>query len=366
MSILKRSKQRPIWVTGGAGMIGSALVGKLIERGERVIVMDNFSRGNPAFVHPQAELVGLDLSSPIPTELMDAYDSPKAIYHLACRVGGVNYMLTDQILSHRNAAVDWNVFDAALRCRIPLLYCSTACVYPVSLQTEEKNGVKGSWLSEEMATENGSEPESIYGWAKLLGELTVAAYAKENPGCGWKIVRMFNAYGPREIPSQKTGHVIPALIHKILCGQPPLEVWGRGTALRAFTYVDDCADGIISTMEGGTEGVPYNIGTSELIEIGDLAQMILHSVGITSPLSRIRFDPSMPEGVFGRGAICRRAKIDLGWKPKISLKEGIALTLAWCKKWLIDSGEWDGTISDAWFTEPFLAESQTSLSKQSA
>ena len=123
-------------VTGGAGMIGSALVKKLIESGKHVAIIDDFSRGRPEFVHPQAELYGCDLAYGFPREVMNR---TARIWHLACKVGGVQYMLSNQLSSHRNAAVDWNVFEAALFCRAQLLFCSTACIYPVTIQTEEWN-----------------------------------------------------------------------------------------------------------------------------------------------------------------------------------------------------------------------------------
>ena len=161
---------QPTIVTGGAGMLGKALVAKLIERGERVIIVDNFSRGRPEFVHPKAELVGHDLAYPLPYDL--ARERPHQIYHLAARVGGVNYMLNDQLLSHRNAAVDWNVIDFALFTEAKLLYCSTACIYPIQMQTEVRqrdgNGAQ-ALLSEDDALAEGAHPESVYGLGQAPG-----------------------------------------------------------------------------------------------------------------------------------------------------------------------------------------------------
>jgi len=334
-----------VWVTGGAGMIGSAVVKVLIDNGRRVLVLDNLSRGRAEFVHPHATLIGVDLAHPVPYELLR--ESPAEIYHLAARVGGVNYITKEQVLNLRNAAIDWNIMEAALHCGASLLYCSTACVYPVRLQDEECYAETGSvLLSEDTAACVGAQPESIYGWAKLLGELSVTAYCQElfkyqraceHFGRPFKIVRMFNVYGPREVPSPETGHVIPALIHKVLCGDPPLEVWGSGRAIRAFTYVDDAAQGILTVMDAGRSGVPYNIGTPEGVTIAELAYLILRLLNIPDAESKVRFDESKPEGVFGRTADISRAR-KLGWEPKTSLADGIARTIAWCQRWLSKRG----------------------------
>jgi nucleoside-diphosphate-sugar epimerase len=338
------------YVTGGAGMIGSALVRHLIEdHGEQVVVLDDFSRGNAEFVHPKAILKGCDLAHGVPRETLDAYP-PSSIYHLSCRIGGVNYMLSHQLISHRNAAIDWNVFEAALATGASLLYCSTACIYPTTMQTEGRLARDGVLtLAEDDATRDGAQPESIYGWAKLIGELALAEHVKQFPGADFHIVRMFNAYGPHEIPSQSTGHVIPALIHKVLTGEPPIEVWGTGRALRSFLHVDDAANGIVTVMRRGRRGIPYNLGTPEVIAIGDLAKLIIEAcTGDTAKDHHVRYDPSKPQGVFGRAPVTDRAKSELGWEPRVNLFDGVRETVDWCRRWLVDHGEWDGTVSSKW------------------
>ena len=333
--------QRPTIVTGGAGMLGMALVAKLIGRGDRVIIVDNFSRGRSEFVHPKAELVGHDLAYPLPYDL--ARERPKQIYHLAARVGGVNYMLRNQLLSHRNAAVDWNVIDFALFTEAPMLYCSTACVYPVERQTQEALAEQGHLsLSEPDVLDRGAHPESVYGWAKLLGELALAEQEQEEGAGQFKIVRMFNNYGPGEVPSEETGHVIPALIARALAGKSPLEVWGSGDQRRSFLYVDDAAQGVIEVMENGRAGVPYNLGSSETVTIRELALAVLRVVSLER--GELRFDLSKPEGVFGRTPDTRRARQELGWAPRVSLEEGIRLTVEWCKDWIHKHGGETQTI----------------------
>lgn len=341
------------YITGGAGMIGSALVARLVSQGHDVLVLDNFSRGRAEFVNPHAKVVGCDLAYGIPQEVLDAYP-PGAIYHLACRIGGVNYMLSHQLVSHRNACIDWNVFEVALQYNIPLLYCSTACIYPTTIQTRERYQAEGSLsLAEDDATSNGARPESVYGWAKLIGELALTAHVEQFPEAPFKIVRMFNVYGPREVPSQATGHVIPALIHKVLTGAPPIEVWGDGSAMRSFLYCDDAADGMITVMEKGRNGVPYNLGAPEVVSVRDLALMIVDAItnGSISVKDAVRFDTSKPTGVFGRAPVTDRVEQELGWSPRWALEQGIKETVRWSKDWLMRHENWNGELNEKWVGE---------------
>jgi GDP-D-mannose 3', 5'-epimerase len=324
---------KKVLVSGGAGMLGSALVDRLIERGDKVFVVDDLSRGRKEFVNPKAKLIIQDLENPIWEKYLKDYVEPESldeVFHIAALVGGVNYMLTNQIASLKNAAVDWRVLSFTNRYRLPLLYCSTACTYPIRKQTEAANHGP---MQEDEALKDGAEPESIYGWCKLTGELTVAINAREND-LSWKIIRMFNLYGTHEVPDEKTGHVIPALIRKAITNKPPLSVWGSGEQYRSFLFVDDAIDAIFKVMENGRPGVPYNIGSPERVKIRDLALTVLRAHKSNASYNDLQFDLTKPEGVFGRTADTTRIQSELGWTPKTSLEEGVRQTYEWCAKWI--------------------------------
>jgi len=316
--------------TGGVGMIGSALVNRLCEQGKKVLVIDDLSRGKQEFLHPQAELLIRDLQENTWQDFTDNfqlhYGRFSACLHLACKIGGVNYMLSNELASHKNAAIDWNVLSYCAERKIPLLYCSTACTYSVHVQTAEADHPP---LKENEALQN-TAPESIYGYCKLVGELTVARHAKES-GLSWKVVRMFNVFGPREVPNPQTGHVIPALIYKCLKEPGDLEVWGTGQQFRSFLYVDDAADGILAVMDKGLPGRPYNLGWPERVTIKELAEMVVKA---TETNKKLWYNLDRPMGVFGRTADISRVKAEVGWEPKTDLYSGIVKTVEWCKEWM--------------------------------
>lgn len=317
-------------ITGGAGLAGSAMAHRLIAEGEKVVIIDDLSRGKIDFVHPSAGFIQADLQGIDWPEKLKVYPKIDLIFHFAARVGGVNYMLSNELASLKNAAVDWQVLQYAAQNKIPLLYVSTACVYPVSYQTEQ---AKHPPLQEQEAMEN-TQPESIYGWCKLTGELAVARHVQESK-LPWYIVRMFNLYGPREVPDEETGHVIPSLISKCLNSKFPLNVWGSGKQFRSFLYVDDAIDGILSVVRKGKPGMPYNISTMEQYTIKQLAEVILnqHFNGHVEP-NMMQFDTTKPEGVFGRSGNTSLIEASTGWTQKTSLEEGIKKTYEWCVNYL--------------------------------
>lgn len=312
-----------VMVTGGAGMVGGALVDHLVvNSGRDVIVIDDLSRGKRQFVNPRARFLMEDVSLGIPY----TPGTVELVFHCAARVGGVQFTQRDQWQNFANAAFDWKVLDYCVDRRIPLLYVSSACVYPTSLQ---ENIIEPIPMRETDAYNNVG-PDSIYGWTKLLGELAVESAVRER-GLDAKIVRLFNVYGPRGLPEPTTGHVIPALIYKCLRTQGDLVVWGSGKQRRSFVHVFDVVDGIMQVVNHGKPGEVYNIGTPETVTIGELAVSIMNAVGPDG--RQIQFDTLQPEGVFGRCANIDKIK-ELGWSPRISLQSGLWNTVEWCRSYL--------------------------------
>lgn len=306
-------------VTGGAGMVGSALVDRLVAMGERVIVIDDLSRGRREFVHPGAELIVADLASGFPANAL-AHPA-KAIYHMAARATNVADMESSHVSYLINGAIDYHVISTAARFNLPLLYCSTSCIYPIDPNTFESSMV---YLSEEDSA--GESRDSLYGWLKLAGEVSLINGYRNRA----KIIRLFNVYGPREVPSG-TARVIPMLIYKCLTGQNPLEVWGNGKQFRSFVFVDDVVEAILAVMERGEFGTPYNVGAPIPTTIEEISGLVVELCGADCAIA---FDPTKPQGVFGRAPKIEKIERATGWYPKTSLQEGIGSTVRWCKEWL--------------------------------
>lgn len=312
-----------VLVTGGAGMIGSNLVWELMKRGYDVDVIDNLSRGRRENV-PSDRLYVHDLSSgTMPRALRQvSYDQ---VYHLAAVIGGVGKMLNSQVDSLINAAIDRTVLEFCVETNSPLLYCSTACVYRTDRQQE---GMSDIWLDEDSALKDGAMPESVYGWCKLIGEIS-ARRAHLEYNLKVSVVRMFNVYGRREFPELAECHVIPALIRKCLLGMSPLPVWGTGRAERSFLHAEDAARGIMLVAEKTVNGDPVNLGQPSRIKILDLAKLIIAHCG--NPSLEVELEPEKPEGCFTRGPKIDRA-LALGWSPQVSLEAGIKDTVDWNRK----------------------------------
>ena len=170
--------------------------------------------------------------------------------------------------------------------------------------------------------EGAAAADGEYGWAKLMGEMTLRAYWKQH---GLKSVscRLFTAYGERENET----HAVIALIAKAFVGMDPYEIWGDGQQDRNFTYVGDIVEGMMRAALAIDDASPVNIGTSEHIKIVDAAQAIFVETGFTP--SELFFDITKPVGVYSRAADLERARALLGWEPQTSFAEGLTPTISW-------------------------------------
>jgi nucleoside-diphosphate-sugar epimerase len=161
----------------------------------------------------------------------------------------------------------------------------------------------------------------MYGWAKLMGEFTLAHYAKKGLLRGASC-RYFTVYGPRG----KEDHAVIAMIARAFTRQNPFEVWGTGEQIRNWTYIDDIVEGTIRAAERIDDGTAVNLGTTERIRVADAARLILERMQVNVPL---KFLPNMPTGPYNRVASNRLAKDVLGWEPKILFREGLDRTIDW-------------------------------------
>jgi len=309
-----------IVVTGGAGFIGSHVVEKLVQRGHEVSVVDNLSRGcleNLASVKEKISFHKVDCTrlALIRSQLR----GKDCVIHMAAMIGGVNFMLSHQTDSYNNSFLDYQVLRACREAEIPkIVFTSSACIYPTFMQTEQGDGL----LKEEDAFNPGAKPESVYGWCKIFAETALQAMHTETKQKA-VILRLFNAYGPREFFNVEKSHVIPAMVMRAFSKEDPFGIWGRGIQKRAFTYVDDVAEAICRGYEYIEKPDPINIGTRDTIMIDDLAKKILAIAGYTPEIKHLL---EYPEGVFQRMPSLEKAKDLLGWEPTTSLDDGLRKT----------------------------------------
>jgi len=331
---------RRVLVTGGAGFIGSHLADRLMTLGATVTVADNLSKaGNgylldvwkdhglrPEDTGQKGELRAGDHRL-IECDLQDvasaryAVTGQQVVFQLAATIGGRGFIDTHPADCCGNLALDYNVISESYRAGVEhVAYASSACVYPVSLQTEYGST---HLLEEEEAFKDGTaNSDREYGWAKLMGEMELDAFHRQY-GLKGSAVRYVTAYGEREDDT----HAIIALIRRAVERQDPYIVWGTGEEDRDFTHVSDIVDGTILAAERISDGTPVNLGTAKRYKIKDVVRMILDIVGFEP--RELVFDTSKPTGVVTRALDIRRAKDLLGWKPKVGLEEGLRQTIQW-------------------------------------
>ncbi len=315
-----------VLVTGGASFIGSHLVDRLVAEGAQVRVADDLSSGTLANLSESIERVEFVLGDLRDREFArDAVAGREAIFHLAAAHGGRGFIDTHPADCATNLVLDGVVFDEAWKAGVDrICFASSACVYPVNLQAMPVDG-NTILLREESAdpfVEGAAAADGEYGWAKLMGEMTLRAFWKQH---GLKSVscRLFTAYGERENET----HAVIALIAKAFIEMDPYEIWGDGQQDRNFTYVGDIVEGMLRASREIEDASPVNIGTSEHIKIVEAADLIFSETGFTP--SEIFFDTSKPVGVYSRAADLARVRALLGWEPETSFLDGLRRTIGW-------------------------------------
>ena len=312
-----------VLVTGGASFIGSHLVEELLRRGcASVRVADDLSSGSLANLHPvrsDVEFLQGDLRRMEFAE--SATRGCDVVFHLAADHGGRGYISSHPANCAGTMALDNIVFDAAARNGSQrVTFASSACVYPTDIQ-DERVLLKESMVSFDQR--GGAFADEEYGWAKLMGELSLRAYHRQH-GIRAASARISTAYGPRENES----HAVIALIAKAHIRQSPFEIWGDGEQTRGFTYVDDVVSGLIAACEHIENGDAVNVGSSEYCSINRLVNSIFREIGWQPP-DGIRYLRQGPVGVKHRALDGERARLLTGWQPVVSFEEGIRRTVDW-------------------------------------
>ena len=308
-------------VTGGASFIGSHLVDALVERGTAVRIVDNLTSGRLANIQPHLDAGRVELIEGDLAEAAVARESVRGIdvvFHLAADHGGRGYVDLHQVACASNLVLDGVVFkacrDAGVR---KVVYASSGCVYPNHLQVNPRQTL---YLTEDMVGPP-YDADNLYGWAKLMAEMTLRSYYSE---IGLKSVscRYFTVYGDRG----HENHAVIAMIARAFVKENPYIVWGTGEQIRNWTHVSDIVSGTILAAERIDDGTAINLGTMERTRVIDAAREVLRYTGHDAP---IELHPEMPTGPLNRVADNSLAKKLLGWEPRVAFMDGLHRTIDW-------------------------------------
>jgi nucleoside-diphosphate-sugar epimerase len=310
-------------VTGAGGFIAGHLVKALLERGDEVVGADRKPQSDWLQVHPGAKNL----------ELCDLGESRNArqaavrcdlVYHLAAEAGGMGFISTHKADCTLSILADANVLRAARAVGARIWYASSACIYPLSLQQR----ADAPDLAEHMAYDPKPEPEEAYGWEKLYAERMYLAHAQDY-GMSVRIGRYQSVYGPDGVYRGGREKAPTAICRKVatakLTGAGSVEVWGDGSAIRTFTYIDDAVAGTLA-VTAGSYGQPLNVGSDETLSIAELVDAVEDIAGYR--VKRTWTDG--PVGVPGRrGCDTTLVREKIGWHAKVSTREGLERTFAW-------------------------------------
>jgi GDP-D-mannose 3',5'-epimerase len=318
-----------VLVTGGAGMIGSNVVKRLAAAGVSVKVVDNLWRGREENLLDDESRPVLDLDRDfsradlsVPGSLDPLLTDVDLVIHLADVVAGIGYVFDNQgWIFRQNVLINSNVAAAVRGSAVRgLIYVGTACSFPAHLQT----GVDAAPLREEDLFP--AEPESAYGWSKLVGQLEFDLLDEETD-VATSVLVLHNVYGAPTDFSAARGQVIPSLVRKaILHPDEPFVVWGSGRQGRAFVHVDDVVDAIVSSAHVGLGKGVIQIGPDVCTSIRELAETI---VAISGKEIEIEYDLSAPEGDAGRCADYSTARDLIGWEPRVGMADGLQRLYEW-------------------------------------
>ncbi len=314
-------ERKRILVTGGAGFVGSHLVDALMRAGHVVYVIDNFFTGRKENVeqwlgHKNFELIQHDVVEHFMIEV-------DQIYHLACPASPPHYQANPIKTIKTSVEGTMNMLGLAKRVRARILLTSTSEVYGDPLVHPQNESYHGNV--------NPIGPRACYDEGKRAAETLMYAYQKQEH-VDVRVARIFNTFGPRMHPND--GRVVSNFIIQALQGKE-LTMYGDGSTTRSFQYVDDLVRGLIALMNG-SYSQPVNIGNPEEFTIRAFAEMIVAQVGSSSSivsLPKTKDDPSR------RRPDITVASRELGWRPLVDVRSGLAKTIEYFRAELQKTGE---------------------------
>ncbi|ASQ14709.1 UDP-glucuronic acid decarboxylase family protein [Sinorhizobium meliloti] len=310
-SLRRRSLQKRILVTGGAGFLGSHLCELLLGAGHEVICLDNFSTGLRRNIAPLKRfdtfrVIAHDVVEPIDLEVDE-------IYNLACPASPPHYQ-ADPIQTTKTCVIgSLNLLDLAARRGARIFQASTSEIYG---DPHVHPQVESYW-----GNVNPFGPRSCYDEGKRCAETLFFDFHKSH-GVEIKIVRIFNTYGPRMRPDD--GRVVSNFIVQALKGED-ITIYGDGSQTRSFCFVEDLIDGFVRLMASPPSLTgPVNLGNPAEFTIGELAEEVIRLTGSHSKIVRRPLPVDDPRQ---RRPDISLATEELGWRPKVNLAEGLAHTI---------------------------------------
>lgn len=296
-----------VWVAGHRGMVGSALVRRLASENCEVLTVGRDS---------------VDLTRQGETERWVSEARPDAIFLAAAKVGGIlaNDTYPADFL-YDNLMIEANILEAAHRARVAkVVFLGSSCIYPKFADQP---------IKEDSLLTGPLEPTNEwYAIAKIAGMKLAEAYRRQH-GADFVSAMPTNLYGPEDNFDLTSSHVLPALIRKAheakARGDDTMVIWGTGTVRREFMHVDDCADALVFLMQSYSSNEHVNVGSGEDLTILALAELVCDVVGFRG---RIATDTTKPDGT-PRKLMSGERLQQLGWKPKIPLREGVEQTYRW-------------------------------------
>jgi nucleoside-diphosphate-sugar epimerase len=313
---------KKVIVCGGGGFIGGHLIADLRRQGVKEIRSVDIKPMSEWYqVFPDVDNLQLDLQK------RDACDQSlqgaATVYNLAADMGGMGFIENNKALCMLSVLINTHLLMAAKEAGVQrFFYASSACVYNADKQRDPNVTA----LKE--ADAYPAMPEDGYGWEKLFSE-RMCRHFREDFGITTRVARFHNVYGPlgtwdggrEKAPAAVCRKVIQAK----LSGKHEIEIWGDGKQTRSFMYIDDCLKGVESILASDILE-PINLGSSELVSINQLVDIVEEIAGVKLKRS---YNLKAPKGVNGRNSDNTLIKKYLGWEPCVRLRDGMEKTYRW-------------------------------------
>jgi dTDP-glucose 4,6-dehydratase len=297
-------------VTGGAGFLGSHICDYLLERGHRVICVDNLETGSLNNIkHIREDSFRFEMFDI--TDHFEIDESVDFVYHMASPASPIDYARLPLHTLKVGAYGTHNALGLAKKHRARFLISSTSEVYGDPLVHPQPESYWGNV--------NPIGPRGVYDEAKRYAEALTMAYMRQQ-GVDTCIARIFNTYGPRMRPND--GRAVPTFLSQALKGEP-VTVFGDGSQTRSFCYVQDLIRGLVALNESDVHD-PVNIGNPNEMTLLEMAELV---VELTEARTEIVFEPLPVDDPQVRQPDITRARELLGWEPEVSLREGLAHTV---------------------------------------
>lgn len=318
-------RESKIFVAGGTGMVGTALISRLLAAGCNNIIASYHNRQPSLTLDPKLTYFKLDLTRQTDVETFFEKERPEQVFLAAAKVGGILANSTYKAdFIYENIAIASNVIHAAYSFgSTKLLNLGSSCIYP--------KGAPQPMKEEHLLTGALEPTNEPYAVAKIAA-IKLCRYYNEQYGTNFISVMPTNLYGPYDNFDLQNSHVLPAMIRKFHEAKVQMAsdviLWGTGAPCREFLHVDDLADASVFLMERYNAeqiGEFVNVGTGNDLTIKELSEMVQGIVGFEGS---VVWDKTKPDGTPRKLLDISRLKA-LGWKPKTALKDGIRKTYEW-------------------------------------